>query len=201
MRASAGSRPGRVEYQWLFGTTSQILASLIDAVLEYRAGDAPTAALRYARLVRAACAREYDPFPRCQAICPESACLHRFAVAETLPPSSVTELGELTAAPPEDGSNDSLIAVWTRVAELASITVEFPTRGLPDSQWYGLQYAAIAATLCTAQQALLAQLNLPLADRLAMVEQLLSMAPARSEPASDVRELAGPDLASTPGGA
>lgn len=193
------ARAGR--YQWLFGTTSQILASLIDAVLEYRAGDAPTAALRYARLVRAACAREYDPFPRCQAICPESACLHRFAVAETLPPSSVTELGELTAAPPEDGSNDSLIAIWTRVAELASITVEFPTRGLPDSQWYGLQYAAIAATLCTAQQALLAQLNLPLADRLAMVEQLLSMAPARSEPASDVRELAGPDLASTPGGA
>jgi hypothetical protein len=164
------------QYAWTFDTTAAIADSLADALLERDLENAVDAAVRYSNQVKAACARKTDPFPRCGEICPDQTCLHRHAVAERLKTDVLAGIHDLawgdTTTPEQRPQR-----LWVRAAELAVPVIEFPSAAVTSDTWLALQQAAVAASVCGAQQALVRQRDPEAGVRVATLDSVMTVAP------------------------
>jgi hypothetical protein len=161
---------------WPFQWTETIGDALADAVLEGRVAGDRALARRFAGLMWEASVRPTDPFPRCALICPDGTCFHRQPVAAHLADDVRKDIHRIAFnvdADPDDRPRQT----WVRVADHSVSTIEFPSLNVPPQTWLELQRAAVAACLCTAQQALVQQSDPAVDVRLAMLRSVVAVAP------------------------
>jgi hypothetical protein len=175
-QADEWARTRGAQYSWTFDTTDAIARHLTTAIIDRQAEAGWAAAVELATIVKIASARRSDPFPRCAEICPEAMCLHRHAAAAELSGTATDELRTYLDGEPADEA-DRAERAWIHAAELASRLIEFPSASTPAEVWWPVQRAAVAASLCTAQQALITDPITPVGLRLRFVDEVLAMAP------------------------
>ncbi len=172
--AEVWARTRGAQCSWPFDAMLRIAYALGDAVLSR--DSEPEFARAYAREVEAASVRSGDAFPRCGAVCPDGTCRHRHAAASRLTDEVLVTMADIAFHPAESGV-DPAQQVWVQAADVAVHAIEFPTPDLPAETWRRLQKAAVAMSLCTAQQALMRQTQPPANARLAVLDRVLAVAP------------------------